>query len=280
MKTQMDQSVQAMHSTGKSQQIRHGGLKQTGPNEFQDDRYTFSFQRGELKIYDRQSQTYVRTWGDPHVWTGDGDKLGFHQDNLTIDLQNGTKVTLTPTEKNAAGVALLDEVAIMTEGGAALISDISGKGPTVSRFDGDAAGVDALHEDGTVLRAGLEVDDLFAWIEDQWKQIEGGGKRGGDFGLDGLGGRSRISFRDRVEQSGSDSASVQDVIYGEIKGVQEEIDGLMAKLKATKDPDERQNLVNQMQSLMQMKRMLWEMLTNISRSEHETRMAVVRNLRV
>ena len=61
------------------------GLTRQG-NSIDTGRYRISVRRGEVKIYDKQTNTWVRAWGDPHLHTSDGDKAQFHKDNLTIDL--------------------------------------------------------------------------------------------------------------------------------------------------------------------------------------------------
>ena len=83
------QSVNHCHHAG------HGDLATAG-NVIRTGRYDITVSKGEVKVYDRQTKTWVRAWGDPHLHTSDGDKAQFHKDNVTLDLPDGTKVTIRP----------------------------------------------------------------------------------------------------------------------------------------------------------------------------------------
>ena len=142
-----------------------GGLTVEG-DTVDTGRYEITAKDGELKIFDKETNTHVRAWGDPHLHTGDGDKAQFHEDNLTIDLRDGTKVTIVPTEKNSRGDAYIDRVAITRNDDAVIMTGFHDGEKGVSNTGvmdraGIADSVDLNFDDGTVLRAGDEVDDLY-----------------------------------------------------------------------------------------------------------------------
>jgi len=174
--------------------VAPGGLKYLGNNQYETSRYLISVRQGEVEVFDKQTKTSVKAWGDPHVTTGDGDKMQFHKDNLTLDLGDGTKLTLKPTAPDGNGISLIDSLAIMTpNGGGELIENIS-KQPTVGKHFDSSAQLDGLWSDGTVLRAGAQVDDLF--YASTGKEIVGGdpSAKFGEHLLDGKGGKSSIDF--------------------------------------------------------------------------------------
>lgn len=178
-----------------------GGLRYLGNNQYETQRYLITVSKGEVVVYDKQNKTSVKAWGDPHVTTSDGDKMQFHKDNLTLDLKDGTKLTLKPTAPDANGIALIDSLAIMTpKGGGELIENIS-QAPTVGKHFDSSLELDRLWQDGTVLRAGNQVDDLF--YASSGKEIVGGdpSAKFGEHLLDGKGGKSSIDFMNGLAQS-------------------------------------------------------------------------------
>lgn len=194
-------SAQACMKSG----VPQGGLRYLGNNQYETQRYLITVRPGEVEVFDKQTKTSVKAWGDPHVTTGDGDKMQFHKDNLTIDLKDGTKLTLKPTAPDANGVALIDSLAIMTpNGGGELVENIS-KQPTVGKHFDSSLELDRLWQDGTVLRAGAQVDDLF--YASSGKEIVGGdpSAKFGEHVLDGKGGKSSIDFMNGLSKSPLDA---------------------------------------------------------------------------
>lgn len=182
------------------------GVKYLGDNKYETQRYIITVNKGEVEIFDKLNKTTVKAWGDPHVTTGDGDKMQFQTDNLTLDLQDGTKLTLKPTAPDANGVSLIDSLAIMTPTGGELVENIS-TDPTAGRHFDSALELDNLWQDGTVLRAGQQVDDLYYASNGQ--EIVGGDANAkfGEHVLDGKGGVSRNDFL-----KGLENASIQDLM--------------------------------------------------------------------
>lgn len=168
------------------------GLVTNGSDTIDTGRYLISAKEGELKIYDKETNTWVKAFGDPHLHTSDGDKAQFHE-NLTIDLEDGTKITIQPTPKDAAGVAWLDKVAVTKGTQAVVMTGFSdGKaGVNMGNVLNNAEHVDRQFADGTVLRAGRQVDDLT--FASDGKEIVGSDptQRWGEHQLDGKGGVSR-----------------------------------------------------------------------------------------
>ncbi len=174
-------------------QVPPGGLKNLGNGQFETQRYLISVKNGEVEVFDKQTKTSVKAWGDPHLTTGDGDKMQFQKDNLTLDLADGTKLTIKPTAPNADGISTIDSLAIMTPSGGELVENIT-NAPTAGKHFDSSLELDQLWNDGTVLRAGNQVDDLFYASNGQ--QIVGGDPtaRFGEVNLDGAGGHSAIDF--------------------------------------------------------------------------------------
>jgi hypothetical protein len=154
------------------------------------ERYRIEITRGVVKVFDKESNTHVRVWGDPHVHTSDGDKMQFQKDNLTLELKDGTKITIKPTAMRN-GVALVDSVLVLKGNQSAVVKNVSGTGDLGLSEANDksvARQLDLSWDDGTVLTAGEQVDDLFAGGREYV-----GGDSSQNFGehlLDGVGGRS------------------------------------------------------------------------------------------
>lgn len=142
--------------------LEDAGLRTDGKQYIDTGRYLISAKEGEVKVFDKKTRTWVRAWGDPHLHTSDGDKAQFQKDNLTIDLEDGTKITIKVTKPNKDGISLIDAVAVMKGSQAVVVDGLSdGKpGVKVGNVLNNADALDAAWDDGTVLRAGHEVDDL------------------------------------------------------------------------------------------------------------------------
>jgi len=166
-------------------------LRSNKKDTVETDRYIITVKENEVRVYDKETKTWIRAWGDPHLTTSDGDKGQFHE-NLTIDLQDGTKLTFKTTPKNEKGISYLDSLAVMKGENAVVIKGLhDGKeGAEVGNVLRNADAVDAQFEDGTVLRAGREIDDLT--FASNGKEIVGQDKnqRWGEHQLDGKGGVS------------------------------------------------------------------------------------------
>lgn len=172
-----------------------GSLKTNGQDVVDTGRYLISAREDGLKIYDKQTNTWVKAEGDPHLSTSDGDKGQFHK-NLTIDLPDGTTVKIKTTPQQANGTSFIDKVAVMKGDEAVVMSGFhDGKaGVHMGEVFHNADEVNQMWGNGTVLRAGREVDDL--------RFARGGGEiRGGDpfarFGEHELDGRGGVSQADR-----------------------------------------------------------------------------------
>ena len=67
-------SSEAWGASPPTSQTWPGGLTTNGKNAIDTGRYLITFKDGEAAIFDKQTNTSVRAWGDPHLHTGDGDK--------------------------------------------------------------------------------------------------------------------------------------------------------------------------------------------------------------
>jgi hypothetical protein len=109
-------------------------------NVIDTGKYEIVVSKDEVIVKDKETGKWFRVWGDPHLETSDGDKLGFTQDNLTIDLPDGTKITIVPTEANADGVAYIDTLYVMQGSKAVEVENIHGDGaPEFGEVTDDAA---------------------------------------------------------------------------------------------------------------------------------------------
>jgi len=212
--------IDATNAAGRTNRVYGHELVPEGDNAIDTGDYLIRGKENELRIYDKKTQKWIKLWGDPHGVTSDGDKFQFHEDNLTFDLPDGTKVTVVPTEKNSNGKAYLDKVAIMKGDEAFVMRGLHDgeKGVKISHRK-DAANVDHRFVDGTVLKVGDELDDLFTNGEeivgtdasDPW----------GEWLVDGLGGRSDFEFwKQLVTEPYYDDDSKQ-IVYPEYQGISE-----------------------------------------------------------
>ena len=193
--------------------VPKGDVVKVGENTYQTYRYKIEVKNGQVEVFDLKTKTSVKAWGDPHLHTSDGDKMQFHKGNVTIDLEDGTKLTLKPTAPNAQGISLVDGVQIMTPKGGVQVDNISGPGGPKGRMFADSARLDRAWADGTVLEARGEVDDLFFKTG---KEVVGGDptQRWGEHLLDGKGGRSDIDFGRPIPQF-----DIRDILSKLSKGV-------------------------------------------------------------
>src|SRR5262245_45673368 len=124
--------------------------------------------QGELRVYDKYTGQWVRAWGDPHLETSDGDTGDFSK-RFTLNLEDGTKITVIPTDENNPHLA---KAVISKDGHAAEIRYDKNHSPTTEELRGwEARSADRRTRDGTdVYTIGGNLDDL-----------EFGGRRGEEF---------------------------------------------------------------------------------------------------
>jgi hypothetical protein len=168
------------------------GLNTNGKDTVDTGRYLISAQEGQVKIYDKQTNTWVQAQGDPHLSTSDGDRAQF-QKNLTIDLPDGTEVKIKTTPQDSNGVSYIDKVAVLKGEEAVVMTGFHDGQPgvNVGHVLNNADAVAGQWSDGTVLRAGRNVSDLT--FASDGKEIIGGDPSGrwGEWSLDGHGGTAR-----------------------------------------------------------------------------------------
>lgn len=66
---------------------------------------------GMVTITDKVTNTFVDVFGDPHVYTSDGDRAEFQKDGLRIDLADGTRIEFKPTAQTN-GFSHIDAVSV------------------------------------------------------------------------------------------------------------------------------------------------------------------------
>ncbi|MCA9323104.1 MAG: DUF1521 domain-containing protein [Planctomycetes bacterium] len=133
-------------------------------NTIRTPRYDIVVTPDKVRVFDRETETWFEAWGDPHIGTSDdGNRLtDFSTGNVTVDLADGTKITIIPTAVNENGVSWVDKVAVMIGDEAVLVENIHGPGgPQFGQVGNGAESLDAQFADGTVLYVGSEADDLF-----------------------------------------------------------------------------------------------------------------------
>lgn len=272
------------------------GLSTNGNNTIDTGRYLITVKENEAKIFDKQTQTWVKCHGDPHLLTSDGDKGQFHE-NLTIDLPDGTKVTIKTTDKDARGVSWIDAVAVMKGDEAVVIKGFHDGRPgvQVGNVLSNADAVDAMWEDGTVLRAGRQVDDLTFAKGGQEIVGRDPNARWGEHVLDGHGGESKWrpdahgkegiggtggagATGGTTETTGGGSiwdrlwaiiSKLEDQLSDKIKeaeGIPEGDTGAMKKVFA--EIERIQNSITQITTAM----------SNLQKADHDAKMAIIRNL--
>lgn len=131
--------------SGSTSSNPSSGLSVNG-NTVDTGRYTITAsgdKEGDVKIFDKQSNSYVEAYGDPHVVTSDGDKADFQKNGLSIKLPDGTNVNMKPTAENGDGKSYLQGV-MVEKGGQAVTMD--------GMHDGHVQ-TSAVQSDSTALRS-------------------------------------------------------------------------------------------------------------------------------
>jgi hypothetical protein len=274
------------------------GLSTNGKDTVDTGRYLISANEGELKVYDKQTKTWVQCQGDPHLSTSDGDH-GQFQKNLTLDLPDGTEVKIKTTPQDKNGVAYIDKVAVLKGDEAVVISGFhDGKpGVDVGHVLNNADSVAKQWDDGTVLRAGKNVSDL-TYASDG-KEIIGGDPNGrwGEWNLDNHGGVGRYDNASYPSGgttgtggTGDTGGTVGDV-GGSGGGIYDKLFALLAKLQdklnqkmdaaSNIDPSNQAGLQKAMFEVQQIQNQMQELVTqatNMLKTQHDTQMSEVRNL--
>jgi len=87
---------------------------------------------GTIKVLDKLTGKVTSVGGDPHLRTSDGDYTSFQKGNLTLNLDDGTKITFDPTKINKDGVSYIDR-AVITNGAYAAVVNFDGGGNPTTR---------------------------------------------------------------------------------------------------------------------------------------------------
>ncbi len=83
----------------------------TGSNDYTRPNDGIHADDGMVTITDKVTHTFVDVFGDPHVFTSDGDRAEFQKDGLRIDLADGTRVEFKPTAQTN-GFSHIDSVSV------------------------------------------------------------------------------------------------------------------------------------------------------------------------
>ncbi len=166
----------------------------TGANQYVRPNDGGTADDGMVTVLDKATNTSVKVFGDPHVYTSDGDRADFQKDALEINLADGTQIQFKPTALTD-GVSHIGAVAV-TRAGQTVVetgfyaADGSAKVSTGTLQEGGPATAQGFNDpNATVLRTapGGALDNLFnsAGIELNSKTSE--------TLLDGMGGAPSAS---------------------------------------------------------------------------------------
>ena len=145
---------------------------------------------GTVKVLDKQTNTFVEAFGDPHVRTSDGDKAQFHKNGLSIKLPDGTNVHMKPTQTDSKGMAYIDSAMVEKDGKAVTMDGLHSPQMKTSeaKTANDEMRADYTTQGQTVLDASeQDVGDLFMTGPDgqRTKELVSPDK---ELNLDGMGG--------------------------------------------------------------------------------------------
>ncbi len=278
-------------------------------------RYRVEVSEHNVKIYDTKTNQWVHAHGDPHFHTGDGDKGQFHDQNLTLDLADGVKITIKVTPKNGEGLAFIESVAVMRNGEAVVARGVSDNqaGIQMGTVLNNAGSVDREWADGTVLRLANEanLDDLvFAGTNTEF--IGGdASQRFGEIMFDGKGGTSQLDYAKYAARENAGNVVTQawnpyanqnpnvvstgaalvsgrvpveerpeyKPMFTALNAARGDVSRLNAELAAETDPDKRKEILVKLQEARQEVSFILNMISNMLKQESDDRLAVVRNLR-
>lgn len=284
-------------------------------NKILAGRYRVEVSEHNVKIFDTKTNQWVHAHGDPHFHTSDGDKGQFHDQNLTLDLADGTKVTIKVTPKNADGLAYIESVAVMRNGEAVVARGVSDgqSGIQMSSVLNNAGSVDRDWTDGTVLRLANEgnLDDLvFAGNNLEFVGNDPT-QRFGEIMFDGKGGVSQLDYAKNAWQEnagnvvtgfgtgtgvgaaagvGSGTAGAvtrvpldqrpeYSGLFSSLGQAQKSAQDLLKQANAATDPDEKKRLFTMYQEARSDVSFFLNLITNLLKQESDDRLAVVRNIR-
>lgn len=283
-------------------------------------KYDIEVTKDSLVIRDRKTGKTITAWGDPHLrtdndgnsaTTGADDFAKFNGKSLTLDLKDGTKITIKPTEMQN-GVSFIDKVAIMNGKDATVIGNVHGEGPVDIRQIGeDSLLVDDEFADGIALYADEDLAKLFyaadnveltggtAAQEIDLDQMEDGksalsfekffggprrsrpdevaysrpGERSGSIGGSGQVGGSSSTGRSSGSMFARLFALLRE-LQDQMKSKIEELDGL-----SPDDTAAKQEILFEIQEMQQTMQQVVSTATNISKILHDTSMSVIQNTR-
>nr|WP_298797131.1 DUF1521 domain-containing protein [uncultured Acetobacter sp.] len=84
----------------------------------------YSTDDGCVRVYDKQTDTYVQVFGDPHIETSNETHGEFKQDGLVIDLADGTQVQVQPTALNQYGDSHINAVSVTKDNKTSFITGV------------------------------------------------------------------------------------------------------------------------------------------------------------
>jgi hypothetical protein len=256
--------------------IGTSNIRHDAGNVIKTDRYDILIKGDECKVTDRKTGESMRFFGDPHIETSDKDRLQFHQGNLTLDLEDGTKVTIVPTAPDANGAAYIDKV-IVTNGSKGIeVNGVHGTGsPRFGAISNDGRSIDRKYADGNVLHADENLADAYYYDTEGKKTQVSSNADGSERSVDGIGGSADNRT---VEESNS---LKEDGVWGTLRSMEDSINDMMEQLEDPNLPDwKRQNLVMKVGEKRQAVQLLIQMLSEEKRAQYEASKTLIQNLRV
>ena len=211
---------------------------------------------------------------------------------------DGTKISIKTTPKGADGIAFIDSVAVMNGKQGIEVNGVHDgqSGVQMGQLTNDVAALDAKYADGTVLTVGPQgqIDDLFT----SKGEIVGKDKtqRWDEHNVDGLGGKSKYDFTNKDDWSNlakgsfesqlAKARSPEEIMFLVAQMLQklagkkaEEISKEAKKINESggSGTDELAKMNFDLQQLQQAAQQFFTSATNLSKSRHDTQMAIVGN---
>lgn len=126
--------------------------------------YVLEFKKGdfaEVHVTDRKTGEKLGSYGDPYIKTGDGDFTSFQNGNVTINLPDGSELTLVPTDKPGGKNTIAKAVYTYGDDGVVATFDAEGN-PTTEARPGEGYSLDFKTRNGVNLFSkNGSIEDLF-----------------------------------------------------------------------------------------------------------------------
>ena len=147
---------------------------------------------GMVSIMDKTTNSFVDVYGDPHVYTSDGDRAEFQKNGLEIDLADGTQVQFKPTAETN-GFSHIDSLAVTKSGQTVVESgfysaDGSAKVTTSTLQQGGAGSAQGFNDPNRTVMTTAQGGGLYTLVNAAGVQLS---DKTNQTSLDGMGGAAK-----------------------------------------------------------------------------------------